>query len=57
MFPGKTVAVRVKQTSALHYVKSPRKCIVPDHDYSATIISSSGKKKYNIHVAMSFVRI
>jgi hypothetical protein len=57
MFPGKTVVVRVKQTSALHYVKSPRKCIVPDHDYSATIISSSGKKKYNIHVAMSFVKI
>jgi hypothetical protein len=57
MFPGKTVVVRVKQTSALHYVKSPRKCIVPDHDYSATIISSSGKKKYNIHVAMSYVKI
>lgn len=58
MFPGKRVEMRLKSTSALHY-KYPgkgRKCIVPDHDFSATVITSAGKKKYNIHVAESNVR-
>ena len=59
MFPGKRVEMRLKSTSALHY-KYPdnrgRKCIVPDHDFSATVITSAGKKKYNIHVAESNVQ-
>lgn len=58
MFPGKTVALRLNSTSTIHYLYPyhGRKCIVPDHDFTATVITSRGKKKYNIHVSKQATR-